>query len=144
MKVLLKEPLCIGGVDYNKGTQEVPDSLESHWYFKASVVNGDISILEKGGKSAAPPEAPKAPEAPKPPAPNYHDQLNGKGPEAGGDKTPDANGDAPTSDAIIPKLDLKALQKQAKELGLKAGGKAAEIKARIDEHLSKGEAQAAQ
>lgn len=138
MKVLFKQPRSIDGVDYSKGEHQVPDSLESHWFFKACLVNGSVSVLEKGGVNVVP-EAPKVPEAPQKPAPNYQEQMNGSNPPAPvGDQQPPA--DAP----VDAKLDIKALQKQAKELGLKAGGKAAEIKARIDEHLAKGEAQAAQ
>jgi len=155
VKVLFKKPLCIGGVDYSKGTHEVPDSLESHWFFKANLVNGSLSILEKGGQKVVVPEPVKAPEAPPKPAENYHEHM--KQWESKEDKKAQTatqeeaqkmvdSGEAQIPpEAIIPKLDLKALQKQAKELGLKAGGKAAEIKERIEKHLAeKGEAQAAQ
>lgn len=120
MKVLFKQPHSINGVDYSKGTHEVPDSLEGHWYFQACKVNGSISIVEKGGQAVIVPEVPKAPEEPKPPVPSYQEEVE-------------------------EPLDIKALQKQAKELGLKAGGKAADIKARIDKFLAEqGEAKAAQ
>ena len=158
MKVLFREPRSINGVDYSKGTHEVPDALEGHWFFKACVVNGSAVVVEKGGQAVKAPEAPKQPEAPKASAPNYHEHMKQWESKADKDaKSSEAAAETATQEeaqqmvdsgeAQIPaeaKLDIKALRAQAKELGLKANGNAAEIAERINKHLAEQGGAAAQ
>lgn len=47
MKVNVTAPVKIDSKLYVKGIQEVPDALQSHWYFLACVSNHRIQILEK-------------------------------------------------------------------------------------------------
>lgn len=60
MKVNFKVPREIDGVTYQKGVQEVPDSLKKHWYLLAIIQNGNASIVEEGKPA---PVAPKKKEA---------------------------------------------------------------------------------
>lgn len=82
MKVNFKMPRSLDGVDYKKGTHEVPDSLAKHWYLLAMIQNGVASIVEAPG--AVKPQAPVIPETPppqtpvvpsQPAAPSYHDHM---------------------------------------------------------------------
>lgn len=68
MKVLFKHPRSLGGVDYPKGTHEVPDSEANHWYFLALVQNGDCSVVKDKPQAAAKPPKPAAKPAEAKPA----------------------------------------------------------------------------
>lgn len=80
MKVLFKVPRSIGGVDYRKGTHEVPDNMASNWYLLAQIQNGNATIVEGPGASKPAPPAPPAQvpaqiDPPKPSAPSYHEHM---------------------------------------------------------------------
>lgn len=136
MKVKFKAPREIDGVHYTKGTHEVPDKLKGHWFFKAMLLNGIVSLVgeEKPKPAAKPVEPPKAP--------SYHEHMANW--ESKEDKAKATQEEAEkmveSGEAEIPAeavMDIKALRKQAKELGLKAGGSAKDLAERINEHLSK-------
>ena len=140
MRVKFKAPREIDGVPYTKGTHEVPDKLKGHWFFKAMLLNGIVSVV---GESEKPKAAAKPVEPPK--APSYHEHMasweskeeQGKQEIATQEQT---EAMVESGEAEIPAeavLDIKALRKQAKELGLKAGGSAKDLAERISEHLSK-------
>ncbi|CAB4149643.1 hypothetical protein UFOVP558_15 [uncultured Caudovirales phage] len=63
MKVKLKMPRQLGGVDYKIGVHEMPDAVANDPYFLAQVSNGNALIVEEPAEKV---KAPKAPKADKP------------------------------------------------------------------------------
>ncbi len=145
MKVQFKMPREIDGANYPKGTHEVPDSLEKHWYLLACVQNGNAVILEgpkaKKAQAPAPPPPPSsppvAPVAPDvaPPGPSYQDLLNGGAEQS----TPVAPGlpevpkaDPPPSSPPAQSDDEAAKKAKRVEAAKKAAATRAANKAKVE------------
>lgn len=68
MKVTLKCPIRIGKVRFAKGENEIPESLQDHWFVEALLKSGDMTLVEAQPPSTAKSKAvaPKPAKAGKP------------------------------------------------------------------------------